>query len=85
MIRQRASSPWSNLQTAQKQLENLQKEARDKYGTDDLQELKTKLQEMEAENERKRAEYQQSLDSIEQELDEVDQKYSNESAAADKE
>ena len=41
----------TNLEHAKKQLDQLQKEAREKYGTDDLAELRKKLDEMKAENE----------------------------------
>ncbi len=65
----------ANLNTALKQLEDLKKEALEKYGTDDLDALKKKLAEMEAENEKKRAGYQESLDQIESELKRVEEKY----------
>jgi len=65
----------TKLTSAQEQLENFKKDAREKYDTDDLEELKRKLKEMEDENERKRAEYQADLDKIEQDLSEVENKY----------
>ena len=48
-----------------KELERLKKDAREKYDTDDLNELRKLLDNMKAENERKRAAYQAELDRIE--------------------
>lgn len=60
------------LESAREQLSALQEQAREKYGTDDVEELAAKLQEMRADNERKRAEYQASLEAIEADLLAVD-------------
>lgn len=65
----------TSLDHAKTQLANLQKEAREKYGTDDLAELQKKLSEMQADNEAKRAAYQQDLERIETELASVEQKF----------
>src|SRR5262245_24653287 len=65
----------TNLEHARKQLEQLRKEARDKYGTDDLAELRKKLDQMQAENEAARAGYQQELERIEADLTAVEQKF----------
>ena len=65
----------TNLENAQKQLTALQKEARDKYETDDVAELQKKLATMKAENESKRRQYQDDLDRIERELKAVDEKF----------
>jgi len=65
----------ANLKHAEERLAELQQEAREKYDTDELEELQAKLAAMEEENERKRAEYQQSLDRIEHDLQEVEKKY----------
>lgn len=65
----------TNLDNARKRLADLQQEAREKYGTDDLAELKQKLADMQAENEAKRAAYQQDLQRIESELADVEQKF----------
>jgi chromosome segregation ATPase len=67
----------TNLDHAQKQLTALQKEARDKYGTDDVAELRKKLDQMTAENEAKRRQYQVDLDRIEGELKAVDEKFAS--------
>jgi phage shock protein A len=63
------------LNSAKEQLEKLQKQAREQYGTDKVEELRTKLATMEAENERRRAEYQADLDRIETELATVEEKF----------
>lgn len=65
----------TSLDHAQKQLAVLQKEAREKYGTDDVAELQKKLDQMKAENEAKRRQYQADLDRIEGELKAVDEKF----------
>ncbi len=74
----------TNLKSARKQLEEFQKEARETYGTDDLEALKRKLAEMEAENEKKRADYQTALDRIETDLDAVEEKYRHSGADSGK-
>jgi chromosome segregation ATPase len=65
----------ANLQNAEKQLHALQAEAREKYGSDDLNELRQKLATMIAENESKRHDYQQKLDAIESDLAQVEEKF----------
>jgi chromosome segregation ATPase len=65
----------TKLESARTQLESLQKEARDKYGTDDLAELRAKLDAMQADNEQKRAVYQADLDRIEGDLAAVEQRF----------
>jgi chromosome segregation ATPase len=70
----------TNLDHARTQLETLQTEAREKYGTDDLAALREKLAQMKAENEAKRASYQEQLDKIEADLASVDQKFAAENS-----
>src|SRR5262245_37709430 len=65
----------TNLENARRLLADLQKQAREKYGTDDLVALQQKLADMQAENEAKRSAYQQDLQRIENELTEVEQKF----------
>jgi len=60
---------------AKEQLEALKAQARTKYGTDDVTELKRKLDDMVAENNRKRADYQADLDKIERDLAEVERTF----------
>ncbi len=67
----------TELRGAKKRLEELQKESREKYGTDDLAALQAKLEAMQAENERKRADYQTALDRIEEKLAEVESKFAD--------
>lgn len=65
----------TNLENAKKQLADLQKEAREKYGTDDVAALRAKLDAMKAENDAKRRSYQADLDRIEGDLKTVEQKF----------
>jgi chromosome segregation ATPase len=65
----------SDLANAKRQLDALQQEAREKYGTDDVAQLRQKLAEMKAENETKRSTYQADLDRIEAELQQVEQAF----------
>ena len=67
----------TNLKNAQKQLADLKSQALEEFGTDDLDELRTKLRDMEQENERNRFEYQKKLDEIERNLESVREQYSN--------
>jgi hypothetical protein len=62
----------ANLQTSSETLEGLKRQAREKYGTDELASLRAKLEEMTQENERKRAEYQEHLTTIETQLAQVE-------------
>jgi chromosome segregation ATPase len=71
----------TSLDHAKKELEKLQKEARDTYGTDDLAELRQKLAAMKAENEAKRKSYEADLDRIESELAAVEAKFAAAEAA----
>ena len=68
----------ANRENAEKQLSELKAEARETYGTDDIDELRKKLDEMKAENEEKRAEYQAHLDKIESDLSAVEAKFGGE-------
>ena len=65
----------TNLDNARRQLEEMKKQARDNYGTDDLAELKRKLAAMKEENERKRNEYQRHLEKIETDLQQIEREY----------
>lgn len=67
----------TNLKNAEQSLDKLKTQAREKYGTDDLEALQKKLAEMKEENDQKRKDYQQSLDKIEKDLCAVDQKFSD--------
>lgn len=63
----------TNLANAQKNLDDLQRKARETYGTDDLAQLQAKLAQLQQENTSKRADYQQALDKIEQDLKTLEQ------------
>lgn len=62
-------------ETAQKRLDELKKQARKQFGTDDLEELQEKLKEMKDSNAKQLSEYQSSLDTIEKKLIEIDESY----------
>jgi DNA repair exonuclease SbcCD ATPase subunit len=63
------------LRMANEQLDALKKQARDTYGTDDLEKLKQMLQAMKDENLRKRTDYQKHLDEIETGLSTIEREY----------
>lgn len=65
----------THLENARKELERLQRDAREKYGTDDVDDLQRKLEQMKSDNEEKRRSYQSDLDRIENELTEIEAKY----------
>jgi len=65
----------TSLEHATTQLDALRKEARDKYGTDDLTALQEKLVAMQAENEAKRQKYQGELEAIEEALKAVETRF----------
>lgn len=71
-----------DLEHATKNLEDLKSEAKEKYGTDDLDALREKLAVMTRENEEKRSKYQADLDRIETELADVERKYAGSEPAA---
>lgn len=61
-----------DLVNAEQNLNELKQQAREEYGTDELDALKEKLEQMKAENSRNRAEYHQSLTQIEVELQKIE-------------
>ena len=65
----------ANLDNAQEQLGQLEKQALESFGTSDLEELKAKLAAMESENEKRLVEYQQHLDTIETNLAKIEKEY----------
>lgn len=65
----------TNLENARGRLEDLKKEASEKYGTDDLAQLNSQLAAMKEENERKRSHYQRDLDAIEAALAQIEREY----------
>jgi len=67
----------ANLKTATDQLEALKDEARQKFGTDDLAQLRSRLAEMKETNEKKRADYQKHLEEIETRLAQVEKEFAN--------
>ncbi len=75
----------TNLDNARRQLQELQNQAKEKYGTDELDELRTILATMKAENEAKIEAYRAELDQIEQGLAAVDERFSAAEAGASEE
>ncbi|HVJ84444.1 MAG TPA: hypothetical protein VM452_02305 [Caulifigura sp.] len=73
----------THLENARKELERLQRDAREKYGTDDVDELRKKLDQMKSDNEEKRRSYQADLDRIETELSEIETKYQGAGSTGD--
>lgn len=65
----------TELRGAENRLKELQKEAREKYGSDDVAELRQMLDNLKQENETKRANYQTDLDRIESDLSAVEEKF----------
>ena len=65
----------THLENARKELDRLQREAKEKYGTDDVDALRKILEQMKSDNEEKRSNYQADLDRIETELTEIETKY----------
>lgn len=84
-LQERKIKAGAQRDSAKERLEELKKQAREKYDTDDLEELKTKLEQMKAENEEKRAKYQADLDKIDEGLREVEAKFAPQTDAEDKE
>lgn len=74
-LNHRKTEATTLLKQAEGELERLRAEAKEKFGTDDLEALKKKLAEMEAENLRRREAYQKQLDAIDAALKEVDRRY----------
>ena len=65
-----------NLKNAQKQLQQVQSEAEEMFGTSNIAELMAMLEKMELENKQLQADYQKHLDEVESELQAVDKEYS---------
>ena len=75
ILKDKRLTAQADLRNVEKQLSEIQAEAREKYKTDDLGELREKLEAMRAENERKRAEYQTHLDGIDEKLKAIEQEH----------
>ncbi len=84
LLNKRKIQAETNLDNARQQLAKLQEEARTKYGTDDVAQLREKLAAMKADNERKRSEYQAQLEKIETDLAAVEQNFAATEAASEK-
>lgn len=64
-LRERRIEAGRDLEHATKRLEDLQREARDAYGTDDVAELRERLAALRAENARRVADYEGHLAEVE--------------------
>ena len=84
-LRDRKITTEANLKTAQADLDKLQREADEAYGTHDIDELKKQLEQMKRENEEKRASYQAALDKIDDDLHAVETNYFQAADATDQE
>ncbi len=62
----------TQLGEEQKRLTELRREAKEKFGTDEIEALTAKLEALEIENEKKRSEYQQHLVEIEANLKRIE-------------
>jgi len=72
-LNKRKIQAQTQLDGATRQLEELQKEAENEFGTSDVDQLKSRLDQMEAENEKRRKEYQVLLEGIANDLEKVEQ------------
>ena len=62
-------------ETVQNQLDEVKRQAREQFGTDDLDELKSRLKSMQSENEKQRVKYRSQLDKIEKQLADVETEF----------
>lgn len=67
-------------EATEKRVNELKEEARNSFGSDNIDELKEKLKEMQAENEKRKKEYEEHLLGIETSLKEIDKEYARLSA-----
>ncbi len=65
---------------AEKDLDELKKQARDQFGTDDLEKLQNMLADMKTKNEKQQSEYQKQLDEIDTRLLKIDESFEEEVA-----
>lgn len=65
----------TSLKNAEDRLAELKREAKEAWGTDDLDALKQKLDEMKANNEQQRAAYQAHIEQVEARLREVESQF----------
>ena len=60
---------------AMQRLEELKAQAKEQYGSDDVEQLSSMLKEMKSKNEKMRSQYQASLDGIDQDLSAINEKF----------
>jgi hypothetical protein len=81
----RKTQAETKLEGARSHLDDLRRQAREKYGMDDIAELRQMLETMTTENEAKRRQYPTDLDRIEADLADVDQKFATLEASTSEE
>ena len=74
-LRDKKVEAETHFRNAQTQLDELKRQAREKYGTDDVAELEQMLLRMRRENDERRSQYQAELDRIEEDLAGVEQSF----------
>ena len=74
-LREKKTRAETLLGTAEQELRRLQTEAQERYGTSDVDTLKSKLKQIEEDNRRKQRDYQSQLDGIDAKLKEVEEKF----------
>ena len=62
---------------ALQRLEELKTQAKQQYGSDDIEQLALKLKEMKSRNEEMRSQYQATLDGIDRDLAAIDEKFAD--------
>lgn len=82
-LNRRKIQTQTQLESTTKQLQELQAEAAEQFGTSDIEELEAKLAEMLAENEKRLTDYKSLLDGIEQDLAKVESETAVKSASVD--
>ncbi|MEZ6126944.1 MAG: hypothetical protein R3C49_27825 [Planctomycetaceae bacterium] len=71
-LNERKIQAQTQLQEAQKRLEELQRQAEKDFGTSDITALQNRLKQMETENEKRRSDYQQLLAGIQADLQKIE-------------
>ncbi len=74
-LRDKKVQAETHLSNAQAQLDDLKRQAREKYDTDDVPQLEQMLAKMRLENEQRRSQYQAELDRIEGNLAGVEERF----------
>lgn len=81
-LRDKKTSAEALLKNAEDELRRLMAEAKERYGTSDVESLKAKLAQIEKDNRDKQRQYQDGLDAIEAKLKEVEAEFTSEGGEA---